>query len=90
MTLAHNVTDREGHALLVAGTVLEAEMLDRLIRRGVESIPVLVPDTRDEETIAKEIQTAVARVEDIFRGAGSPARESLHTAILDYRQESAQ
>jgi len=88
MELAKAVTDRDGHALLSSGTVLDAEILDRLTRRGVESVAVLVQDTRDEETIASELRWAEERVEAIFRGPGSPARELLHGAILHYRQES--
>ncbi len=88
MTLARTITDRDGHALLTAGTVLTLEMLDRLIRRGVEAIAVLVIDIRDEETIAKELGAAESRVETIFRGSGNSAREQLREAISNYRQES--
>ena len=88
MTLAKTIIDRDGHALLTAGTVLTLEMLDRLVRRGIETVAVLVVDTRDEETIARELEVAKSRVKTIFRGAGSPAREQLRTAILNYRQES--
>ena len=34
MTLAKAVTDRDGNTLLAAGTVLDSEMLDRLIQIG--------------------------------------------------------
>ena len=88
MTLAKAITDREGHALLAAGTVLTSDILDRLIRRGVPALCALVLDARDDETIASELFTARARVEAIFRGAGSPARQDLRAAILDYRQEA--
>ena len=88
MTLAKAVIDRDGNTLLVAGTVLDAEMLDRLIRRGVEAVSVLVLDTRDEETIADQLSAAKSRVETIFRGTGNPARAELLTAILNFRQES--
>ena len=88
MTLAKAITDREGHALLASGTVLSSEMLDRLIRRGIETLSVLVLDTRDDETIAGELFTARTRVETIFRGTGSPARDELRLAILDFRLES--
>lgn len=88
MLLAKAITDRDGHALLAAGAVLEEEVLDRLIRRGVESVAVLVQDHRDEETIATELRLAEERVDFIFRGSGSRARAELHAAILDYRRES--
>lgn len=89
MTLAKTIVDRDGHALLTAGTVLTTEMLDRLIRRGVEAIAIAVIDTRDDETIARELETSAARVDKIFRGAGSLAREQLRTTILNYRRECA-
>ena len=88
MELAKAVTDRDGHALLALGTALDAEILDRLIRRGVESVAVLAQDTRDEETIANELRVAEERVEAVFRGSGSPARAELHAAVLKYRLES--
>jgi hypothetical protein len=37
-----------------------------------------------------ELRAAEARVETIFRGAGSPARQALHAVILDFRREHAQ
>lgn len=88
MTLAMAISDRDGHALLAEGTVLTAEILDRLIRRSVPTLCALVLDTRDDGTIASELATAKARVETIFRGAGSPARDELRAAILNYRQEA--
>jgi len=88
MTLAKAISDRDGHALLAAGTVLTAEILDRLIRRGIPTLCALVLDARDDETIASEQANARTRVETIFRGAGSPARDELRTAILNYRLET--
>ena len=88
MLLAKAITDRDGHALLAAGAVLDEEVLDRLIRRGVESIAVLVQDYRDEETIATEMRLAEERVNFIFRGPGSRVRAELHAAVLDFRRES--
>ena len=90
MTLAKAISDREGHALLAAGTVLSSEILDRLIRRGVPTLCALVLDARDDETIASELSTATTRVATIFRGHGSPARDELRAAILNYRQEATQ
>ena len=88
MTLAKAISDREGHALLAAGAVLTSEILDRLIRRGVQTLCVQVLDARDDETIASELSTARTRVETIFRGPGSAARDELRAAILDYRMEA--
>ncbi|MFB0935220.1 MAG: hypothetical protein QMB52_05570 [Propionivibrio sp.] len=88
ITLARAITDREGSILLSAGTVLDLAMLERLIRRGVDAISVLVPDNRDEATIADELRAVQRRIEIIFRGPGNPARDQLHAAVLNYRIES--
>lgn len=90
MALAAPVVDHEGHTLLAAATVLDAEMLDRLIRRGVETVSVLVLDARDEETIARDVRAAEARVAHIFRAPGSAARETLRECVLAYCRERAQ
>ena len=87
MTLATSVTGHDGQALLSAATVLNSEMIERLIRRGIETVSVLLLDTRDDETIAQEISAAKSRVDYIFRGKGSSARETLCASILDYRME---
>ena len=68
--------------------MLDTSTLDRLSRRGIEAIAVLLLDTRDGETIARELSDAEARVANIFRGTGSPARDALHAAVLQFRQES--
>ena len=87
-TLARAITDREGSILLSSGTVLDLAMLERLIRRGVDAISVLVPDNRDEATIAEELRAVERRIETIFRGAGSSARDQLRDAVLTYRIET--
>lgn len=87
MTLAIAVSGRDGHSLLEAGASLDTDMLERLIRRGIESLWVQIPDERDAETIALEIQTMEKRVDQIFRGAGSPARDELHQVVREYRRE---
>ena len=89
MQVAKNITDRDGNTLLSAGTLLDTHMLDGLIRRGVETVHVLVADSRSEATIAEDRETARRRVETIFRGAGSAAREELRNAVLAYRLEGA-
>ncbi len=88
MTLARAITDREGSVLLSSGTVLDLAMLERLIRRGVDAISVLVSDNRDEATIANELRAVERRIETIFRGPGSPARDQLRDAVLNYRIEA--
>lgn len=87
MTLAKAVTDRDGNTLLASATVVDAAMLDRLTRRGVEALSVLVVDTRDADTIAGELATVEERVKYIFRGPGSQAREALRLSILAFRWE---
>ena len=89
MTLADAVLDPDGNTLLTAGTELTSEMLDRLFRRRIETICVQVADLRDAQTVAEEQYAARARVELIFRGRGSPARDALRAAILDYRREAS-
>ncbi len=89
MALAAPVTGHDGQILLSAGVVLDAEMLERLIRRGIESVFVTILDTRDEETIAIEMNAIRTRLEFIFRGQGSPARAALQSTILNYRLEQA-
>ena len=90
MTLARDLPDREGKPLLAAGTVLDVAMLDRLIRRGVTTVTVLVADTRDAETLASEREAFEKRIAHIFRGTSSPARDDLRSAVLAFRRESAQ
>ena len=88
MTLTNAVNGRDGSQLLAAGTELEAEILERLIRRGVETVWVETRDDRDEQTIAMELHNAEERVATIFRGPGSPARQELQAVVLNYRRES--
>ena len=90
MPLARTIADREGNTLLIAGTVLDLSMLERLTRRGVNAISVLIPDTRDADAIAAEQRAIRSRIETIFRGSGSPAREALRTAVLDFRLEDTE
>ncbi|MDR0441654.1 MAG: hypothetical protein LBI59_11865 [Candidatus Accumulibacter sp.] len=89
MVLAAPVYDRDGSVLLTAETVFDATMLEQMIRRGVKSVSVRVPDHRDEKTIAREMADIRARIETIFRGPGSDARRQMREAVLDYRIENA-
>lgn len=90
MMLAKPVVDREGAVLLAAGTTLDLMMLERLIRRGVEAISVLVSDSRDEETIARETAAVRERTGKIFRGPSNAARDELRAAVLAFRIETTQ
>ena len=90
MILARAVVDKDGHTLLTADTVLESEMLERLVRRGIDVIAILAPDNRDDVTIAEEVRLAEQRVATIFRGPGSNARRELESAVLAFRRESLQ
>ena len=89
MVLAKPVQDREGAVLLASETVLDADVLERMIRRGVRIVSVRVPDQRDEEAIARELADIRARLDTIFRGPGSEARNQLREAVLAHRLESA-
>jgi hypothetical protein len=90
MTLAESLLDRQGRILFAAGTILDAVMLDRLNKRGIESLAALITDTRDAGTINQEVLAAESKVLLLFRGPGSEARQALQVAILDYRKTGAQ
>lgn len=90
MLLAATVTDRHARVLLAAGTTLDSTLIDRLSRRGVDIVWVSIPDTRDAAAIAQAVASAEARVTQIFRGEGNPARQALYAEVLRYRQESLQ
>jgi len=88
MVLAAPISGNDGHVLLAAGSELDAAMLDRLIRRGVETVFVNVLDTRDDETVLMELRAAELRVEHIFRGPSSPVRDALRAVVLEFRRQS--
>lgn len=88
MTLASAVNGPDGQTLLTAGALLDSDVLERLIRRGVEALWVRISDERDEEMIALELRNAQDRVNTIFRGQDTPSRAALRKAILEFRQES--
>ena len=90
MVLARAIADHEGNTLLTIGTVMSLELIDRLIRRGVEAVHVLVADRRSEVAIADELQAATARIDTIFRLPGSASRDDLRAAVLAFREESIQ
>lgn len=88
MVLMSSVSGRDGLQLLSAGTTLDTDMRERLVRRGVETVCVEVRDERNEQTIAMELKNAENRLATIFRGPGSPARAALQAAVLNYRREA--
>lgn len=90
MTLAKPAYDLSGSVLLGPGTVLDAAMIERLVRRGIEAISVSIPDERDDEAVAHELAAVNDRIARIFRGPSNPAREALRAAILEYRIETTQ
>lgn len=90
MVVATPVCGPQGAVLLAAGTVLEETTLEHLRRRNLEFLSVLVPDPRDEATIAAEIAAAEARVAYIFRGEGSAERLNLRRVIGDYRRRGTE
>ena len=85
MTLAAPILSAQGRVLLAAEASLDETVLENLRRRGIEYATVAMPDPRDPETIAREQQAAAERVNFIFRGTRSAARETLRATLLDYR-----
>ena len=90
MELARPVTDDDNNMLVVAGTILDLQLLDRLTRRGIKMAVVQVPDQRDEETITSELEMVRERLEYIFRGQSNPCRNELYASILQYRRDCLQ
>jgi hypothetical protein len=90
MIIETPVIGPQGTVLLAAGTTLDEYALMQLGRRAIEFVTVSVADSRDEETIAREVAEAVARVEFIFRGEGSATRTALRNTIMNYRRKQAE
>lgn len=82
------VTGMGGKILLAPGAALDAQIVENLCRRGVEAVFVRIHDDRDEATVARELAEAKSRVNQIFRGEGSTARNELKAAVLYYRREA--
>lgn len=85
MTLARPAVRPDGQVLLPAGTVLTEEHLQHLMARGVEYLAVSSEETRDEATIAAEVEAVAARVDYLFRGPGSEGRRELQDVVRTYR-----
>lgn len=90
MVVARPANGAQGSALLATGSVLDQKTLDSLHRHGIEFLTVDIPDSRDPQTISREIKEAEARVDYIFRGQGTLARARLHDTLIDYRREQAE
>ncbi|MRR51127.1 MAG: hypothetical protein EG825_09480 [Rhodocyclaceae bacterium] len=86
VTLAKAALQRNGNVLLTAGTLLTEAHLNQLRERGIDLICVELPDHRSAEAVAQDMADAEARVNHLFRGPGSLAREELGEAIMAYRR----
>lgn len=89
-TLASDVVNAHGKTLLTAGTELDGQNLEGLIRRGIEAVYVNEADTRDLTTIGRQLAEAQQRVDYIFRGDSDHARAELRAVIQNFRRESLQ
>lgn len=94
MTVVTPITGAQGSVLLAAGAVLDDHALSQVRRRNIEFVTVSVPDSRDEASIAQDLEAATARVDYIFRGegstCGSACRQALRQAVLSYRRKQAE
>ena len=90
MALAADIKNTRGKVLLTAGTVLDGQSLDSLVRRGIEAIFVTVADTRDLPTIGRQLAEAQNRVDYIFRGPLDRTGAELKAVVQNYRRESLQ
>ena len=88
--LARAAKRADGNLLLTAGTELDRDQLAQLFERGIEFVYVEANDSRDEAAIARDVAAADERVNHIFRGPGSEARQSLHKAVALYRRQGAE
>ena len=88
--LARAAKRADGNLLLTAGTELDRDQLAQLFERGIEFVYIEANDSRDEAAIARDVAAAEARVNHIFRGTGSEAREALHKAVARYRHKGAE
>lgn len=87
--LAQAVRRAGGGLLLPAGIEIDLEQIRQLLQRGIEFVYVLEDDTRDAAQIERDIAAAATRVSFLFRGQGSAARQTLASAIADYRRQAA-
>lgn len=83
MALASTVHGRDGQTLLKAGTPLDSDVLERLIRRGVETLWVQTPGRSRRRNTVLELRNAQDRVNTIFRGHDT-ARAELRKAIIGF------
>lgn len=85
MVLAAAVLDRNAAMLLPDATVLTADMLTSLRRRGIDTLMVFGGEISDEEMEA-ERQRKRKRIDHLFRRCPpGTACSALKEALLDYR-----
>lgn len=85
MRLYGDLRDRAGNLLLPKSTVLSRATINALRRRDVEVVSV-VDDTVTDEQLAAEREHALARIEHLFRHAGTgPANALLRNVVEAYR-----
>lgn len=82
MRLMEDVSLRNGAKLLPAGTVLDAQTLQRLVQRQVDVIVVSVPDERTPEQLEADIEAVRMRLDHIFRGPSSSVRDLLKRGVM--------
>lgn len=87
--LARSVVRHDGRLLVAAGVELDRDLLAQLFERGIEFVYVETDDTRDPETIEHDVAVVRDRVDLLFRGPASEARDALRAAITTYRCEGA-
>lgn len=87
--LAQSVSRADGAVLLHAGAEIDVDQLRLLVQRGIDSVYVLREETRDPEQIESDVAAAAARVEFLFRGEGSTARQALAATLAGYRRKAA-
>lgn len=84
MTVAADVRDAQGILLVGAGTVLTARLIEQLVRRGIESLPLAVSRVLTEE----ERAAVTAQLAERFSCVrGQPLTERLLELMLHHRLE---
>jgi hypothetical protein len=90
MVLARPVQDARGGVLLPQGTVLTAQSIASLWRRGIERV-VVEDSTVDPAQLAAERERIEQRLAHLYRrGAGGPADARLRELLAGYRLEGLQ
>ncbi len=77
MRLARAVMRPDGAVLMPAGAEIDESALKQLPQRGIEFVFVVEADTRDAETIARDVAAAEERVNFIFRGISAKTNQAI-------------